>query len=289
MAGDFSPAAQFMRRSPILLAAACCGILLSCAPAFAEDSINGTQTGGTTSTTTATSTGWVYDGTNIYFVSTPTTYTPPPGTAPVPYVAYSYMPACAGNTAAGSAVNCVAAQCPGGTKMWIFGLPPGANVGWQLLDTQCVPATKSFPVADLQAQLAAELKQLSLPAPVLDLDPDPATGAVALVNAPVRASSPAPAPGAGTLHVTVPLPATLQATPTETIEWGDGSAAERLAGTATHTYTVPGAKVITVTAAWNGSFTVDGTTITIPLPPVTLSTSRTLQVDQAQPVLIGNS
>ena len=123
--------------------------------------------------------------------------------------------------------------------------------------------------------------------PGLRLQPDPTAVPmqVALVNGPVTATVAPYEAQAGELHVTVPAPATIRATPTTTVDWGDGTTTSG-AGALTHVYRHTGTVTVTAATIWSGTWWADADPgATTPLAPVTLTTPLTLQIHEAHSVL----
>jgi hypothetical protein len=186
--------------------------------------------------------------------------------------------------------QCRGLYCPGGGDPWRWTTTDPASGLFVNLGIECrltSPATAA-PGASATPDLQREFATKLIRRPTLHLQPDPtATPAqVALVNGPVTAAVAPYDPAAAELHVTVPVPATIRATPTTTVDWGDGTTSHGT-GTLTHTYRHRGAVTITAATTWQGAWWPDTEpAATTPLQAITLTATQPLEVHEAHSSLV---
>lgn len=186
--------------------------------------------------------------------------------------------------------QCRGLYCPGGGDPWRWTTTDPASGLFVNLGIECrltSPATAA-PGASAAPDLQREFATKLIHRPTLRLQPDPTATPmqVALVNGPVAATVAPYDPQAAELHVTVPSPATIRATPATTVDWGDGTTSTGT-GTLTHTYRHRGTVAVTAATTWQGAWWPDADpAATTPLQAITLTTAQSLEVHEAHSSLV---
>ncbi|SNQ48901.1 PDK repeat-containing protein [Frankia canadensis] len=160
-----------------------------------------------------------------------------------------------------------------------------------------LPDAAGIPLAQVQAELAAYLRDRLLPKPSIVIAPSGRS----IANLATILYS--PTPPSYTFNVDQPVVATISAVPHYHWDFGDGSTGPDAPGRpydaaisprdhpdayVTHGYARPGQFQVTLTVTWNGTFTLPGVAQAFPLEAVNLAAAQPLVVNEASGVLVHN-